>query len=72
MSRLIGRLTPLITTVLTPHAEHRAERRLRSTGRVDGLLAQTGDRQHDTYTARMYSGKRHRCRFNVQVVGPTL
>ncbi|HEX9364354.1 MAG TPA: transposase family protein [Candidatus Dormibacteraeota bacterium] len=37
--------------------------------RVDGFLAPTGDRRHDTYTAGMYSGKRHRCGFNLQVVG---
>ena len=29
----------------------------------------TGDRRENTYTAGMYSGKRHRCGFNIQVVG---
>jgi DDE superfamily endonuclease/Helix-turn-helix of DDE superfamily endonuclease len=69
VSRLIGRLAPTITTVLTPGAEHRAERELRSTVRVDGFLAPIGDRRENTYTSGMYSGKRHRCGFNVQVVG---
>jgi hypothetical protein len=69
VSRLIGRLAPLITTVLTDNAEQVAARELRSTVRVDGFLAPTGDRRADTYTTGMYSGKRHRCGFNVQVVG---
>ncbi|HEX5142503.1 MAG TPA: transposase family protein [Mycobacterium sp.] len=69
VSRWIGRLAPLITTVLTPTADLRAERDLRSTVRVDGFLAPIGDRRHDTFTAGMYSGKRHRCGFNIQVVG---
>jgi hypothetical protein len=69
VSRLIGRLAPVITTVLTPHAEQVAARELRSTVRVDGFLAPTGDRRENTYTSGMYSGKRHRCGFNIQVVG---
>lgn len=69
VSRWIGRLTPIITAVLSPTAEHRAERELRSTVRVDGFLAPTGDRRENTFTAGMYSGKRHRCGFNIQVVG---
>ena len=55
--------------MLTPAAEHRAERELRSTVRVDGFLAPIGDRREDTFTSGMYSGKRHRCGFNIQVVG---
>ncbi len=69
VSRWIARLAPIITTVLTPAADRRAERELRSTVRVDGFLAPTGDRRENTYTAGMYSGKRHRCGFNIQVVG---
>jgi hypothetical protein len=69
VSRWITRLAPLIITVLTPAADHRADRELRSTVRVDGFLAPVGDRRHDTFTAGMYSGKRHRCGFNIQVVG---
>lgn len=69
VSRLIGRLGPVITAVLTPHAEQVAAQQLRSTVRVDGFLAPTGDRRTDTYTSGMYSGKRHRCGFNIQVVG---
>ncbi|MFC7762657.1 transposase family protein [Catellatospora bangladeshensis] len=69
VSRLITRLTPVITTVLTPNAERAADRDLRSTVRVDGFVAPTGDRRKDTYTSGMYSGKRHRCGFNIQVVG---
>ncbi len=69
VSRLIGRLAPVITTVLTPTAERVAARDLHSTVRVDGFLAPTGDRRKDTYTSGMYSGKRHRCGFNIQVVG---
>jgi hypothetical protein len=69
VSRWIGRLAPIIVSVLTPAAEHRAERELRSTVRVDGFLAPIGDRRHDTFTAGTYSGKRHRCGFNIQVVG---
>jgi hypothetical protein len=69
VSRWIGRLAPIITSVLTPCAQHRAERELRSTVRVDGFLAPIGDRRSDTFTAGMYSGKRHRCGFNIQVVG---
>jgi hypothetical protein len=71
VSRWIGRLAPIITTVLTPAAEHRAERELRSTVRIDGFLATTGDRRENTFTAGMYSGKRHHCGFNIQVVGST-
>ena len=69
VSRLIGRLGPVITAVLTPQAEQVAARELRSTVRIDGFLAPTGDRREGTYTAGMYSGKRHRCGFNIQVVG---
>src|SRR5438874_6664117 len=43
VSRLIGRLGPVITTVLTPHAEQVAAKELRSTVRVDGFLAPIGD-----------------------------
>jgi len=69
VSRMIGRLTPIITTVLTPTADKTATRELRSTVRVDGFLAPTGDRRINTYTSGMYSGKRHACGFNIQVVG---
>jgi Helix-turn-helix of DDE superfamily endonuclease/DDE superfamily endonuclease len=69
VSRLVGRLAPTITAVLTPHAEHAAAQALRSTVRIDGFLAPIGDRRENTYTAGMYSGKRHRCGFNIQVVG---
>jgi len=69
VSRLIGRLAPVITTVLTDNAEQAAARALRSTVRVDGFLAPTGDRREHTYTSGMYSGKRHHCGFNIQVVG---
>lgn len=68
VSRLVGRLTPIISTVLTPNAEQTATRELRSTVRVDSFLAPTGDRRKDTYTSGMYSGKRHACGFNIQVV----
>jgi Helix-turn-helix of DDE superfamily endonuclease len=69
VSRLIGRLGPVITTVLTPNAEQVVSKQLRSTVRVDGFLAPVGDRRANTYTSGMYSGKRHRCGFNIQVVG---
>ncbi|GAA1381081.1 transposase family protein [Catellatospora chokoriensis] len=69
VSRLITRLTPAVTKVLTPYAEQAADRDLRSTIRVDGFVAPTGDRRKNTYTSGMYSGKRHRCGFNIQVVG---
>jgi hypothetical protein len=69
VSRMIGRLAPVIITVLTPTAEQVVARELRSTVRVDGFLAPTGDRRKDTYTSGMYSGKRHRCGFNIQVIG---
>ena len=69
VSRLVGRLVPAIATVPTGHSQHVADRELRSTVRVDGFLAPTGDRREHTYTAGMYSGRRHRCGFNVQVVG---
>ena len=69
MSRLVARLMPIISTVLTATAEQVAVRELRSTVRVDGFLAPTGDRRKDTYTSGMYSGKRHACGFNIQVVG---
>ncbi|WP_246002378.1 helix-turn-helix domain-containing protein [Allorhizocola rhizosphaerae] len=62
VSRLISRLTPMITIVLTPNAEQVAERELRSTVRIDGFLAPTGDRRKDTYTSGMYSGKAPRLR----------
>lgn len=67
--RLIGCLAPVITTVLTGNARHVAAQQLRSTVRVDGFLAPTGDRREGTYTSGRYSGKRHRCGFNIQVVG---
>jgi DDE superfamily endonuclease/Helix-turn-helix of DDE superfamily endonuclease len=69
VSRWIGRLAPLITTVLAACADQRADRDLRSTVRVDGFLAPIGDRRENTFTAGMYSRKRHRCGFNIQVVG---
>jgi hypothetical protein len=59
VSRLIGRLAPAITTVLTENARHVAAQQLRSTVRIDGFLAPTGDRREGTYTAGTYSGKRH-------------
>jgi hypothetical protein len=37
--------------------------------RVDGFLAPTGNWRKDTFTSGMYSGKRHACGFNIQVVG---
>jgi len=69
VSRLVARLMPIISTVLTPTADHAAERDLRSTVRVDGFLVPTGNWRKDTFTSGMYSGKRHACGFNVQVVG---
>ncbi len=69
VSRLIGRLAPVITTVLTDNAERVAAKQLRSTVRVDGFLVPIGERREGTYTSGMYSGKRHRCGFNIQVVG---
>jgi DDE superfamily endonuclease/Helix-turn-helix of DDE superfamily endonuclease len=69
VSRLIGRLAPVITTVLTSNAEQVVTKELRSTVRIDGFLAPIGERREGTYTSGMYSGKRHRCGFNVQVVG---
>jgi hypothetical protein len=39
VSRLIGRLAPTITTVLSDRAERETARALRSTVRVDGFLA---------------------------------
>jgi DDE superfamily endonuclease/Helix-turn-helix of DDE superfamily endonuclease len=69
VSRLVGRLMPIIVTVLTPTAEATAERQLRSTVRVDGFLVPTGNWRKDTFTSGMYSGKRHACGFNVQVIG---
>ncbi len=55
--------------MLTHNAEHTAAQALRSTVRVDGFSALTGDRRQNTHTAGMYSGKWHRRGFNVQVVG---
>ncbi len=69
VSRLIGRLAPVITTVLTDNANRVAVQQMRSTVRVDGFLAPIGDRREDTYISGMYSGRRHRCGFNIQVVG---
>lgn len=69
VSRLVGRLMPIITTALTPVADTAAERELRSTVRVDGFLVPTGNWRKNTFTSGMYSGKRHACGFNVQVVG---
>ena len=66
---LFGRLAPVITTVLTPRAEQVAAKELRSTVRVDGFLAPIGDRREGTCTSGMCSGTRHRCGFNIQVVG---
>jgi hypothetical protein len=68
ISRLVTLLIPVLTEVLTPLADRTAERELRSTVRVDGFLVPIGDRRKNTYTSGMYSGKRHRCGFNVQVV----
>jgi hypothetical protein len=69
VSRLIGRLAPTITAVLADNADQAAARALRSTVRIDGFLAPIGDRRENTYTSGMYSGKRHRCGFNIQVAG---
>lgn len=68
VSRLIARLTPILTELLTPLAEQVAARELTSTVRVDGFLARTGDRRLREYNEGMYSGKRHHAGFNVQVV----
>jgi hypothetical protein len=68
ISRLITLLIPILTEVLTPNTQATAERELRSTVRIDGFLVAIGDRRKNTYTSGMYSGKRHRCGFNVQVV----
>jgi hypothetical protein len=56
----------VLTEVLTPTTRARTERELRSIVRVDGFLVPVGDRREGT--SSMYSGKRHRCGFNVQVV----
>jgi hypothetical protein len=69
VSRLVGRLMPIINIVLAPTADRAAERDLRSTVRVDGFLVPTGNWRKDTFSSGMYSGKRHACGFNVQVVG---
>jgi hypothetical protein len=45
-----------------------AERELRSTVRADGFLTPIGERLAKTYSSGMYSGKSHRCGFNVQAV----
>lgn len=68
ISRLVTVLIPALTEVLGPLADQVAERELRSTVRVDGFLAPIGDRRKNTYSSGMYSGKNHRCGFNVQVV----
>jgi hypothetical protein len=44
VSRLVGQLLPVITTVLT-HADQVAAKALCSTVRVDGFLVPTGDRR---------------------------
>jgi DDE superfamily endonuclease len=69
VARLVGRLMPIISTVLTATAEQVAARELRFTVRIDRFLAPTGDRRKNTYRSGMYSGKRHACGFNIQVVG---
>lgn len=68
-SRLVGRLLPIITAVLTPIVYTTAERELRSTVRVDGFLVPTGNWRNNTFTSGTYSGKRHACGFNLQAVG---
>jgi transposase len=68
ISRLVTGLLPVLTEVLAQSTQARAERELRSTVRVDGFLVPIGDRRTNTYTSGMYSGKSHRCGFNVQVV----
>jgi hypothetical protein len=68
ISRLVTLLLPALTEALATNTQATAERELRSTVRVDGFLVPIGDRRKDTYTSGMYSGKRHRCGFNVQVV----
>jgi predicted XRE-type DNA-binding protein len=68
ISRLISLLLPMLTEVLAATTTARADRELRSTVRVDGFLVPIGDRRDGTYTSGMYSGKRHRCGFNVQLV----
>lgn len=57
-------LIPILTDLLAPLAE----RELCSTVRVDGFVAPIGDRRKNTCTSGMYSGKNHRCGFNVEVV----
>ena len=68
ISRLITQLMPVLSDVLDPIVKARTDRELRSTVRIDGFLAPIGDRREGTYTSGMYSGKRHRCGFNIQVV----
>jgi len=68
ISRLVSLLLPALTEILTATTQARADRELRSTVRIDGFLVPIGDRRESTYTSGMYSGKRHRCGFNVQVV----
>jgi hypothetical protein len=68
ISRLVTLLLPVLTDVLATTVQDRTERELRSTVRVDGFLVPIGDRRANTYNSGMYSGKRHRCGFNVQVV----
>jgi ADP-ribosylglycohydrolase/DDE superfamily endonuclease len=67
--RLVARLMPVISTVLAANAERIATRDLKSTVRVDGFLVPTGNWRKGTFTSGMYSGKRHACGFNVQVIG---
>jgi hypothetical protein len=68
VSRLVSSLIPVLTELLTPLAQRVAERELASTVRVDGFLVPIGDRRKNTYASGMYSGKRHKCGFNVQLV----
>src|SRR6266542_1598052 len=51
VSRLIGRLAPVITTVLTDNTARVAAQQLRSTVRVDGYLAPIGERREGTHTS---------------------
>jgi hypothetical protein len=68
ISRLVSLLRPVISKALAGLVKLTAQRELRSTTRVDGFVAPTGDHRLARYKQDMWSHKNHMVGQNIQVV----
>lgn len=68
VSRVIAGLCPVITAVLTEHAQQTAARQLRSTTRIDGFLARVGNHRAPHRNDKMWSKRRRADGFNIQIL----